>query len=679
MPGGDFCMITRVLLTGAATLLGAETLKELILRPEINAILLLMPLEESTRRRYFERLAAYLGPLPPSLKLVAGDIRLPRFGMSLTAWDDLATSFDEGFHCEQREVKDQNLQLARQTNLRSAEAWIELLERNPKLRLHHVSTAFVAGTRRGLFTEFDLDCGQGFHNAWERSHFETELLLRESSVTDRVTIYRPSHLLGQATTGEAFELGGAYPLVATLAASSVLPGDGRARIDFVPADYVAACMVALAFSGATGTFHLVSGWQASITVRRATTLAAQGRGRSRGARLIPRGVAWPLGVAGASNAGGLVSRGGAFRVAHDLLHQGPVFDTYLADLALEPLGIARKVPEIWLERMVSRAEARHWEQPAALALLGSAPRAAPPIETAEVVSIGQGAAVCVKRFHQVGDVNVAYRDFGQGEPVVFLHGFAGAHAWDGVVDRLLGRRRALVVETLGLSDSNGPASADFGLLAQAARVRGLLSALEIPRAHIVGNDTGSIIAQIFAVRWPHCVKSLVLSDCDIPGNLSSGCLAWMALLTRLPAGDRAMAAMMRVPAVARSRVGFGRMVFDKRVLTRARLTQYLETIAGDRGRRIRLKRFFQSFHETDLVAANQQIRELHMPTMIIWGGDDACRSPSWAKTLYDAIPGARRLELIPFAGAYCHEERPDLFARLLADFFDELGSETERS
>jgi hypothetical protein len=46
-------MDTRVLLTGASTLLGAETLKELILRPEINAILLLIPVEESTRRRDF--------------------------------------------------------------------------------------------------------------------------------------------------------------------------------------------------------------------------------------------------------------------------------------------------------------------------------------------------------------------------------------------------------------------------------------------------------------------------------------------------------------------------------------------------------------------------------------------------------------------------------------------------
>jgi pimeloyl-ACP methyl ester carboxylesterase len=64
--------------------------------------------------------------------------------------------------------------------------------------------------------------------------------------------------------------------------------------------------------------------------------------------------------------------------------------------------------------------------------------------------------------------------------------------------------------------------------------------------------------------------------------------------------------------------------------------------------------------------------------MIVWGADDAYLSPSWAKSLYDSIPGARRLELIPFAGASCHEERPDIFARLLDEFFDGLNVESEQ-
>src|SRR5579859_1700281 len=230
-------MKNKVLLTGAATLVGAEILRELIARPDVEAILLLVPPEESERRQVLERLEAYLGTLPPSIDPLPADLRLPRFGLPLAAWEKLPTAFQIGIHCAQRE-RLENLELARQANVRPVENWIQLLGRNPAMRLHHLSTAFVGGTRQGLFTEFDLDCGQGFHNDWERSKFEAEVRLRESRVSDQVTIYRPSHVLGQAATGKCFHHGGSYPLLATLAAGSVLPGDSHARIDFIPADYV---------------------------------------------------------------------------------------------------------------------------------------------------------------------------------------------------------------------------------------------------------------------------------------------------------------------------------------------------------------------------------------------------------------------------------------------------------
>lgn len=668
--------MTRVLITGATTLLGAEVLRELISRHETSAVLLLMPIDETARLRDLDRLRAYLGSLPSSVTLVAGDVRLARFGLSLAAWDDLAASFDISFHCAQRETKDQNLELARQTNVQAADGWVDLLVHNPNLRLHHVSTALVGGTRRGLFTEFDVQCNQGFHDAWEQSNFEAELRLRESPIADRVNIYRPSHILGRATTGEAFQMGGGYPLVATLAAASFLPGDANARIDFVPADYVASSMVALALSGASGTFHLACGWQDSVAVKQIAALAAKGLGRSQGARLLPPPFAWPLGITGVANPGKLASRYRAFTAARDLLRQGPVFDTYLADLALAPLGVTRRAPECWIEMMVNRADARNWEasgpawtpKPASTFTVATTPKAL----------AHKNASNCEKHFHQVRDVKVAYREVGEGEPVVFLHGFDGAIAWDDVVELVSVRRRAIVVGTLGLSNTEAPSSSDFGLPAQAAIVRGLLSALDVPNAHIVGSGIGGIIAQMFAVRWPQCTKSLVLSDCDTHGKWPSSRLALVAALTNFSAATRATAALLRMPAVARSRFGFGCMLNDKRPLTAERVARHLDAVAGTRERRLRLKLFLRTLSRANFVSLNRQLGQLHMPTMIIWGGDNARQSASWAKTLYDAIPGAHRLELIPFAGSFCHEERPEVFGSLLSEFWNEIGSGIDR-
>ena len=621
---------SRIVLTGAASMVGAEVLKVLLQRGDVASIQLLVPKGVAV-----DRLQAYTGSFPAHMTVVEAELQLPRFGFSLPAWDALAQSFDLGIHCAQREVQDQNLDRARQTNVLPVENWIRLLERNPALRLHHLSTAFVGGTRHGLFTEFDLDCGQGFHNAWERSKFEAEVRLRESRASDRVTIHRPSHMLGRTAV---YELGGAYPLLAALAAASVLPGDSRARVDFVPADYVAAAIVAL-LDAAGGTFHHAAGWEASPSVKQAAALAAKGRGRSSGAWLLPRVAAWPLRLIGSATPNGLSTRRLAFTTARDLLHQGPVFDTFRADRALKALDGAdvsvRPSPEGWLTDAVRLAEERHWEAPAAEP---EAREAALPQVIAEA-AIRRDPLYREKKYHQIGDVNVAYRDIGTGEPVVFLNGAAGPHAWDGVVERIAVNRRAIIIDTLGAGDSEAPPNADFGLSAQAARVRGLLSALDIPAAHIVGNDAGGVIAEFFAVRWPHCVKSLVLSDCKAP----------------------------RVPKLTRAELG--QMVYDQSLLTDERHAQYVATLAGTPERRLRLKRFTRSLEQTDTATLQQQLSQLDVPTMIIWGADNAFWSPSWARSLYDTIPGAKRLELIPFAGLSCHEEKPELFAAKLLEFY----------
>jgi pimeloyl-ACP methyl ester carboxylesterase/nucleoside-diphosphate-sugar epimerase len=628
-------MKSRVLLTGAGTLIGAEVLRELITRPEIESIRLLLPVEENVRRRMLDRLEAFLGPLPPSVSVVSAALEQPRFGLSVTAWDALAASIDTGIHCARRETPDQDLGAAREANVLPVESWIQLLALNRGMRLHHLSTAFVAGDRRGLFTEFDLNAGQGFHNAHEQSAFEAEVRLRESAASERVSVHRPSHVLGSSTFGAAFEFGGAYPLLAVLAAASVLPGDGRARIDFVCADYVAKAMVGLLVSGAIGTFHLASGWHESLPVEEAAALVAQSLGRSRGASLLPRAVAWPLRFAGSPSRGGVVPRGLAFNAARDLLHQGPVFDTFVAGLALKPLGIERPVAATWLGMAVARAEERSWKS----------------TRTDDPQTPSRAAAAVVvpleKKFHRIGDVDVAYRDVGEGEPVVFLHGIAGAQAWDGVVERIATRRRALIVETLGIGDSTGPASADYTLVAQAARVRGLLSALGIAAAHVVGNDTGGLIAQVFAVRWPQCVKSLVLSDCNGHGALPR--FASMPLLLRIP--------------------GVARIALRRMSPTRERVSRFLETVSADGARRTRFRRFVRAARNAEVTGAGR----LTMPALVIWGGDNQYWSPSWGKKLADSIPGTRRMEVIPFAGISCHEEQPERFARVVGEFLGEVA------
>ena len=181
--------------------------------------------------------------------------------------------------------------------------------------------------------------------------------------------------------------------------------------------------------------------------------------------------------------------------------------------------------------------------------------------------------------------------------------------------------------------------------------------------------------RLFGVGLRFHVKSLTLSDCNAGDRWPPVQAGPLAGLVGLPGGTRALSALLRVPAVARSRLGLGGMFHDKSLLTRERLEQLLAPVAASRERRLRLKRFFRSFAPAELSGLSHLLEQLEVPTMVIWGADNQYASPSWGQQLCDAIPGARRLELIPFAGISCHEERPDHFARLLEGLWNEVGGE----
>jgi pimeloyl-ACP methyl ester carboxylesterase len=190
----------------------------------------------------------------------------------------------------------------------------------------------------------------------------------------------------------------------------------------------------------------------------------------------------------------------------------------------------------------------------------------------------------------------------------------------------------------------------------------------------VGHDTGGAIAQVFAVRWPESVCRLVLADCDAFDNWPPGQVKLLQRVARLPGGVRLMAAAMRVPALARCPLGFGRLVFDKRLLTADRLASYARPLTSGGESRERFRRLLLAMDSRHTIEIVESLRRFTRPTMIIWGCEDAYWTPSWAKRLYDTIPGAERLELVPFAGLACHEERPGHFAELLGQFLDTNAS-----
>jgi long-chain acyl-CoA synthetase len=260
------------LLTGGTGFLGGEVLARLLEREERPVYVLVRAEDDEAAT---ERLNALLESLLGSAEWVShravavpGDVTQAWLGMSSRRRDRLAERVDRIVHCAASVSFTMGLDEQRRINVDGTRRVVELAglcaQRGGLEAFTHVSTAYVAGTHQEPFREQDLDVGQGFRNAYERTKFEAELLVRERGWELPVQIVRPSIVVGDSATGWTPTFNVLYGPMKAFArgAYPAIPARRSAPVDVVPVDFVADAILALA-ERPGGTYHLTAGDRAS--------------------------------------------------------------------------------------------------------------------------------------------------------------------------------------------------------------------------------------------------------------------------------------------------------------------------------------------------------------------------------------------------------------------------------
>jgi pimeloyl-ACP methyl ester carboxylesterase len=108
----------------------------------------------------------------------------------------------------------------------------------------------------------------------------------------------------------------------------------------------------------------------------------------------------------------------------------------------------------------------------------------------------------------VNGIKIWYAEFGQGEPVILLHGgLANANYWGNQVPVLAKNYQVIVMDSRGHGRSTRN-SEPFGYDLMASDVIGLLDFLKIPKAAIVGWSDGAILGLDIAIHHPERVTKL---------------------------------------------------------------------------------------------------------------------------------------------------------------------------
>jgi thioester reductase-like protein len=276
--------VGTTLFTGYPGFIGRRLVHRMLEEPRRGRLVLLVePAQAAVARAELGRHDA------GEVEVWEGDVSAMHLGLSGAEWKSLVRDVSTIWHLAGASRLDSGTDIARRVNVEGTRNVLELARAAPIApRLHHFSSAFVAGDRRGVVMEDELMLGQRFRSPYGQSKARAEELVRRAMGEVPITIYRPGIVVGDSRTGEIDRFEGPYYLAILLVTSPLavplpLPGDGGAPLNVVPVDFVVDAALAIARNPASVgmTVHLVD--PAPMSARRVYEMIAE-----RAHRRMPR-------------------------------------------------------------------------------------------------------------------------------------------------------------------------------------------------------------------------------------------------------------------------------------------------------------------------------------------------------------------------------------------------------
>jgi pimeloyl-ACP methyl ester carboxylesterase len=265
---------------------------------------------------------------------------------------------------------------------------------------------------------------------------------------------------------------------------------------------------------------------------------------------------------------------------------------------------------------------------------------------------------------------VAYRLEGHGPLVLLVHGMAGSGAtWDHVWPRLTERFTVLAPDLPGHGSSSKPVDGDYSLGAFASILRDLMITLGHHRGTIVGQSLGGGVAMQFAYQFPSRCERLVLVGSGGLGREVSPLLRALAFPGVEFLYPVIFASVLR--DVGRGVLGGLRKIglhpspyVDQVWQSYESLTEPDTRVAFGRTLRSVVDAGGQRVSGHDRLPLAEDI-----PTLIVWGADDAIIPSRHAADAQATLPSSR-VEIFERVGHFPHCEDPERFVRVLTDFIE---------
>jgi pimeloyl-ACP methyl ester carboxylesterase len=257
---------------------------------------------------------------------------------------------------------------------------------------------------------------------------------------------------------------------------------------------------------------------------------------------------------------------------------------------------------------------------------------------------------------------IAYAERGKGAAALFLHGAPlNGFQWRSAIDRLARYRRCIAPDFLGLGYSQVPEDQSVAPAAQVAMLAALLDALGVDQADIVAADSGGAVAQMFLVRHPARVRTLVLTNCDTEPNSPPPII--QPVLDMARAGTLADDTARWLTDGNLARATFGAAVYhDPALLTDDIIDYYVAPLVSTPLRRRQYHAFHNALAPNPLAGIEAALRRSTVPVRMVWGASDIIFPMTDAAYLNRIFPRSQGIRRVPKGKLFFQEEFPDVIA-----------------
>ena len=256
---------------------------------------------------------------------------------------------------------------------------------------------------------------------------------------------------------------------------------------------------------------------------------------------------------------------------------------------------------------------------------------------------------------RIGDISIAYRVFGEGDPVLLINGFAsGMDTWNPpVLASLAEDFRVIVFDNRGTGYSGSSGEA-YSIPLFARDTVALLDVLGLGSVRILGHSLGAMIALELVLRFPERVERMVLvsGDCGGAGAVRMSTETRRVLTDKSGSPEEQAERMFTVLFPMEWRDSHDPWDFCPPVY---------ETTPEDQAAR-------QAAVLSSWDGVCGRLAGIRSPTLVVTGTDDVIIPPANADILARNIPGARLVRFRDCGHGLMYQV-PAPFAAVVVGFF----------